>query len=287
VASAKKQQLEQSEKSGNTINDKGIKKMNIAHDVASHDDNWEEEHWRKTDERQARFARELKIENERIQAELSEPFPPEMERELRKGGTTLVYIPVSEVIARLNRIFGIHGWSSEIIRCERDALDPDFIVAHVRLNVHIDDNFRMVQKDGFGGQKIKRTKQGDIVDLGDEFKGAVSDALKKAAQQLGVGLYLARSDEALSLEIERDHAMSNPVIEVDPKISALWSKFIELSKQFDPTQKEELSRFWGEFSNGQPKPTRETVTIHGVMALIEQSAKILFPGSELVHDTGE
>lgn len=89
--------------------------MNIAHDVASHDDNWEEEHWRKTDERQARFARELKIENERIQAELSEPFPPEMERELRKGGTTLVYIPVSEVIARLNRILGYTGGRPKLL----------------------------------------------------------------------------------------------------------------------------------------------------------------------------
>lgn len=287
MASAKSQQPEQSNTSDNTTNNKGNIEMDTAHAIRSNDDQWEEEHWRRHDERQAKIARETKIESERTLADLNEPFPPEMERELRKGGTTLVYIPVSEVIARLNRVFGIHGWSSEIIKCERDALDPDFIVAHVRLSVHVDDTFRMVQKDGFGGQKIKRTKQGDIVDLGDEFKGAVSDALKKAAQQLGVGLYLARSDEALSLEVERDHAMNNPVVEVDPKIASLWSKFIELSKQFNATQKEELSRFWHEFSNGQPKPTRETVTIHGVMALIEQSTKILFPGSEIIHDKGE
>lgn len=287
MASAKSQQPEQPNTSDNTTNNKGNTEMDIAHAIRSNDDQWEEENWRRHDERQAKIAREAKIESERTLADLNEPFPPEMERELRKGGTTLVYIPVSEVIARLNRVFGIHGWSSEIIKCERDALDPDFIVAHVRLSVHVDDTYRMVQKDGFGGQKIKRTKQGDIVDLGDEFKGAVSDALKKAAQQLGVGLYLARSDEALSLEVERDHAMNNPVVEVDPKIASLWSKFIELSKQFNATQKEELSRFWHEFSNGQPKPTRETVTIHGVMALIEQSTKILFPGSEIIHDKSE
>jgi recombination DNA repair RAD52 pathway protein len=256
----------------------------------SHEDSYEnipsEEYWKKLDIRDEEMTKRRKVEEERILAELNEPFPPEMERELRKGGTTLVYIPVSEVIARLNRIFGIHGWSSEIMKCDRDALDPDFIVAHVRLTIG-DDSFRRIQKDGFGGQKIKRTKAGDIVDLGDEFKGAVSDALKKAAQQIGIGLYLARSDEALSLEVERDHAMNNPVIEVDPKVASLWSQFIELSKQFDSTQKEELSRFWKEFSNGQPKPTRETVTIHGAMALIEQSTKILFPGSEIIHDNGE
>lgn len=245
-----------------------------------------EEFWRRQDERDQEVAKRTKVENERLLAELNEPFPPEMERELRKGGTTLIYIPVSEVIARLNRIFGIHGWSSEIIKCDRDPLDPDFIVAHVRLTVN-NDSWTKVQKDGFGGQKIKRTKQGEIVDLGDEFKGAVSDALKKAAQQLGIGLYLSRSDEALNMEAEREHAAHNAVPDIDPKIAALWEKFRELGKSFDAGQKEQLSKFWSEFSNGQPKPTRETVTLQGVMALIEQSTKILFPGSELKYDDGE
>jgi hypothetical protein len=49
-----------------------------------------------------------------------------------------------------------------------------------------------ITRDGVGGQTIKRKRDGGIVDLGDEYKGAVSDALKKAAQSFGVGLYLAR-----------------------------------------------------------------------------------------------
>lgn len=118
---------------------------------------------------------------------LSAPFPKEVERSLDKGGVTLTYIPVSEVITRLNEVLGVFNWSYTIMKCDRDILDPDFIVAHVRLKVG-----EMI-KDGVGGQKIKRTRAGDILDLGDEYKGAVSDALKKAAQALGVGLYLARS----------------------------------------------------------------------------------------------
>ena len=121
--------------------------------------------------------------------QLSEPFPREMERTLSKGGTRLTYIPVSEVIARMNRVMGIGSWSSEVIKVERDSLDPDFIVAHVRVTANIDG--QQVIKDGLGGQTIKRTKAGTIVDLGDEYKGAVSDAFKKACQMLGVGLYLA------------------------------------------------------------------------------------------------
>ena len=118
---------------------------------------------------------------------LSAPFPKELERSLDKGGVTLTYIPVSEVITRLNEVLGVFGWSYTIMKCDRDIVDPDFIVAHVRLKVG-----EMI-KDGVGGQKIKRTRAGDILDLGDEYKGAVSDALKKAAQAFGVGLYLARS----------------------------------------------------------------------------------------------
>ena len=247
-----------------------------------------DEYWEAQDKRDSEMRARRNAEEERVMVELAEPFPPEMERELRKGGTTLIYIPVSEVINRLNRVFGVRGWSSEIIRCERDALDPDFIVAHVRLSIHSHNDYLMsIQKDGFGGQKIKRTKQGDIVDLGDEFKGAVSDALKKAAQQFGIGLYLARSDEALSLEIERDHASHSSAPTVDPKIASLWEKFRELSKGFDAEQKEQLGQFWSEFADGQPKPTRETVTMQGVMALIEQATKILFPGSDYTYDASE
>ena len=141
---------------------------------------------------------------------LSEPFPREVERQLKKGGTSLTYIPISEVITRLNKVLGVDMWSYKIISCERDSLDPDFIVAHAELSATFvptnDAPALTVVRHGVGGQKIKRTKNGDIVDLGDEMKGAVSDALKKAAQHFGVGLYLARSEEAMYLESAEEQA---------------------------------------------------------------------------------
>jgi hypothetical protein len=231
-------------------------------------------------ERRAKDEQKRKEDLHRLLVDLSEPFPPEVERELRKGGTSLTYIPVSEVITRLNRCFGVTGWSSEIIRCERDPLDPDFIVAHVRLSTHSGDMYPNVTKDGFGGQKIKRTKAGEIVDLGDEFKGAVSDALKKAAQQFGVALYLARSDEALSIEIEQDMAQSRP--QIDPKVVALWEQFRTLSGTFGAEQKAQLGQFWNEYANGAPKPTLETATPQILMALIEECTRISFPGSQVI-----
>lgn len=239
-----------------------------------------EEYFARMDKRQEESEKREKARSAKLLADLSEPFPPEMERELRKGGTTLTYIPISEVIARLNRCFGVTGWSTQIIKCERDVLDPDFIVAHVRLT--IGEGSWGVSKDGFGGQKIKRTKQGEIVDLGDEFKGAVSDALKKAAQQLGIGLYLARSDEALNAEVEHERQVSASAI--DPAIAALWKQFREIAGSFTAEQRDQINLFWNEYSNGAPKPTLETASKQMLMALIEESIKIAFPGSEVVTE---
>lgn len=209
-------------------------------------------------------ARESQERITKMHQDLSEQFPKEVERQLKKGGTSLTYIPVSEVINRLNKVLGIDGWSYEIIKCERDALDPDFIVAHVRMTVYPgSDRFVGVTKDGFGGQKIKRTKNGDIVDLGDEFKGAVSDALKKAAQSLGVGLYLARSEEAMGIEQEES---------IDPVIEALWEQFVDLSRSLDADKKTQLGEFWKSHAGDRPKPTKATATKQDLEALINHCA---------------
>jgi hypothetical protein len=225
---------------------------------------WREERRKDMQEAQERMTK--------MHHDLSEQFPKEVERQLKKGGTSLTYIPVSEVINRLNKVLGIDGWSYEIIKCERDALDPDFIVAHVRMTIYPGaDKFVSAVKDGFGGQKIKRTKNGDIVDLGDEFKGAVSDALKKAAQSLGVGLYLARTEEAMGIEQEES---------IDPAIEALWEQFVELSRSLDADKKTKLGEFWKSYAGERPKPTKVTANKEDLEALINQCAIMIMTEGE-------
>ena len=217
-----------------------------------------------------------------VAKDLSEPFAPEVEKVLKKGGASLTYIPVSEVITRMNKVFGIDGWSSEIIKCERDAHDPDFIVACVRLTVVIrNDMYNSVSKDGYGGQKIKRTKQGDIVDLGDEFKGAVSDALKKAAQQFGIGLYLARSEEALSLD-EAEEAAANV-----PQVSEMYPKFKTFLEKFSPEQKGEVKTFWSKYSGGRPTPKPHEFSDTELQALIAECVRIEFGGIAVSEPASE
>ena len=213
---------------------------------------------------------------------LSEPFPPEMERELRKGGAALVYIPVSEVITRLNKVIGVDSWSFEIISCGRDTLDPDYIVAHIRMTWYSEAPFGYVTRDGIGGQKIKRTKAGDIVDLGDEMKGAVSDALKKAAQTMGVGLYLARSEEAMYAESNAEIITPQPVVQTtNPEIVEIWDAFMSFTKKFNEQQKKQLREDWSEYSDGAEVPKKSTVTMEEAEFLHTQAAAI-FLGATIV-----
>jgi hypothetical protein len=141
-------------------------------------------------------------------------FPKESEAILKKGGRNLTYIPVGEVIMRANEVLGFN-WSYEVVDTFKDG---DWITAHVRLTITTDDT--ITSRDGFGGQKVKYTKSGDAVDLGDEYKGAVSDALKKAFQSFGVGLYLAR-DESLDSTFEQGVAPVDLPVEVPPTSTVL------------------------------------------------------------------
>jgi len=133
------------------------------------------------------------VNDQQILDALSTWFPRELESTRKVGGTTLTYIPVSEVIARTNEVLGLN-WSYRTVSAERFTDEAgDWVVAHVEVTVVLADG-RTVTRDGYGGQDVSRMKNGKYVDLGNEYKGAVSDALKKALMSFGVQLYLSRDD---------------------------------------------------------------------------------------------
>ena len=65
-----------------------------------------------------------------IYSQLTEYFPPEMEKRLSKGGANLVYIPVSEVITRMNKVLGVENWSFTVKNWQQVG---NSIVAHVQV----------------------------------------------------------------------------------------------------------------------------------------------------------
>lgn len=209
-----------------------------------------------------------------IYQHLSEAFPQEMERVLTKSGVNLTYIPVSEVINRLNKVLGVDKWSFQVLRVDRDAIDPEFITAHVRLNWYLSE-FNTVDRDGIGGQRIKRNKQGQIVDLGDDYKGAVSDALKKAAQTLGVGLYLARSEDAIEIEQVIEHtAQAAPA-----PLSELQTKVKEMIDGLTADEKVVIKQFWSEQTGGVSKPISKWTDAEAEL-VISEIVRIRFAGTD-------
>lgn len=144
-----------------------------------------------------------------VSEQLAEAFPDEMLREHPSKGIT--YVQGAEVLARLNRVLGVDGWSYRVLdRWETGSQPtdtgpyPKWVMASVRLEVLFvnDDGVeRTYSRDGVGGHSVEFLRSGDgPVDLGDSWKAAITDALKKAAQSLGVALDLARKEEAILWE---------------------------------------------------------------------------------------
>lgn len=228
---------------------------------------------------------EQQMNNEQnVMQALYAPFPEEMEKVMTLSGTNLKFIPVSEVINRLNKVLGVDGWSFEIISCDEVSTNVDELSAHVSLTVDFGNGKRVV-KHAVGGATIKRIKStGKPLDYGNSRKMAVSDALKKAAQQLGVGLYLSRSADAIDVEeaiasgagpqTPQEAAVIAPKTELEEK----WESFVDITKGLSKEQKTELNNFWEANSGGKPKPTKTTATLDELQALIVEALRIQFGG---------
>ena len=123
---------------------------------------------------------------------LADPFPSDKIRTRKgAGGILLDYIEGHEVIRRLNEC--CPDWSFSIVSAERIDKDSGegeseaWVVVHGKLSVIWE-----VEKDGlstvsvheqYGSHKITN-------DVGDAYKSAATDSMKKAATHLGVGLHL-------------------------------------------------------------------------------------------------
>lgn len=115
-----------------------------------------------------------------------------------RGGMVFKYVDGAYVIRTLNEAFG-HNWDFEADNEQVIEFNgqPFEIRCRGRLTVRLGG--QAVTKVQYGSQAIEfiKDKQGNIVapvTIGDCFKGAATDALKKCASMLGVALDLYDSD---------------------------------------------------------------------------------------------
>ncbi len=115
---------------------------------------------------------------------LEKPFDPEQIKQ-REGhfGKMLDYIEGHSVIQRLNDAFDAK-WSFEILE-HKVLSETDEVIVLGKLSAS------EVVKTQFGSSRITRAKEsGEMISLADDLKAGATDALKKAATLLGVGLKL-------------------------------------------------------------------------------------------------
>jgi hypothetical protein len=124
---------------------------------------------------------------------LRRPFPPELIRH-REGqdGKMLSYLETHVVIERLNE--GCDAWSFEVVQHHIYKVE---VVVVGKLTAD------GVIKMAFGGSAITINNAGKVVSLADDLKAAASDALKKAASMLGVGLDLYARRSAIPRQSAR------------------------------------------------------------------------------------
>jgi hypothetical protein len=132
---------------------------------------------------------------------LEKPFEKEQIKQ-RKGnfGEMIDYVETHAVIKRLNDVFD-GQWSFEIMTQETTNTE---VIVSGKLTAD------GVSKTQFGSNKISLSKQGEIISVGDDWKAAASDALKKTASLFGIGLHLYGGDksEQASDQTGRNSGMS-------------------------------------------------------------------------------
>ena len=112
-----------------------------------------------------------------------------------RGGVELEYITGEQCISRLNEILGVAGWSFTI---KEHGINAEADEAWVLGELSANFGGAIVVRQQFGSQKIKRSRASGIpLDIGFDLKGAATDALKKCAMLLGVGLYLSKKEVPL------------------------------------------------------------------------------------------
>jgi hypothetical protein len=110
-----------------------------------------------------------------------------------RGGVELTYITGEQVTSRLNEVLGVENWSFRVLRHDIDK-EADEVWVLGELTATIDGV--TIVKQQFGSQKLKRSRStGTALDLGFDLKGASTDAMKKCASLLGIGLYLSKKPE--------------------------------------------------------------------------------------------
>jgi hypothetical protein len=184
------------------------------------------------------------------------------------GGKEADYVPVAYYIRKLNYTFGYDGWNFDVTK--EEVVEDQALVKGV-LTVYL-PNGREIRKTSFGGhpiareivafeksgmrkekfdfyKSIKREEQGEwvkvyghFVDVGNSFKAAGTDCLKKCASMFGFFSDIYAPDDFV--EIKEEKAGTDAIIAIIGKADAKSLRDIatklKTSDKYSSTEKESI-----------------------------------------------
>lgn len=108
---------------------------------------------------------------------LARQFPEKLVSQIKKGTHTEDYVNHSVVAQRILQVCGPFSWDTEVIYSEN-------VPCAVKGTITVSIDGQPVKVTGIG------TDQNNNKEIGDQIKEMESDALKRAASRIGVGLHL-------------------------------------------------------------------------------------------------
>jgi hypothetical protein len=163
-----------------------------------------------------------------IYEQLSVPFGPEALSADTSRGFALTSIKAQYVIERLNTVLGIGGWRLEgNYEVTKDADGKEMgVLFHGQLSARIGNRMHTVPTVGYS--EAKRNK-------GDQYKGAKTDALSKAASYLGVGNEVFKGlVDPTNLQHGESRSSNGAMPKAKSSFGKTMNKKTEDSSKFDP-----------------------------------------------------
>lgn len=162
--------------------------------------------------------------------EIRKPTPPSQIDILEENGIKIKSVKPDFAKKKLNHVFGFN-FNFTIISKEYFK-DSNIIIIHGRLSIKISDN--IIIREQFGECKTNNNN------LGNAFKGAATNALKKCMAELGFfwDIYgdsqsLENTEIAPSQKISNDEKVQNKRLEAFLKKAKSLEEIEKISKQFE------------------------------------------------------
>lgn len=157
---------------------------------------------------------------------------------VKKGGAEQTYAPWTEYVERLNAVLE-QGWSFRVIR---EGFTPTECWVLGEIEATIDGVRTVRQQYGCEPIAVGQSANGDLL------KKAASDAVKKAASLLGIGLYL-------SVKEEREAVKAAMRTEVQAEAKRQADERAARSKPTPPTPINDAVRDAAVLTGANPQPT--------------------------------